>query len=182
MKLDKYAIGKRYGKALFELAQEQDQVAAVAEQLKEIYNVYAALPELSTYLTTGSLEATAKNQLMQALFEQTTGLVHSFLEVVQDHQRWAEVPEMIADYERRVLEAEGTVVGSVKSVVPLSEAQLATIAKETARLLGYKKAKLTNVIDESLIGGIKIEANHFIIDRSLQKRIQKMSQALMLKA
>ena len=182
MKLDKYEIGKRYGKALFDLAVEQGNAKEIYQQLQTIQEVYAATPKLQACLSSAQLSAEDKNQMMQPLVAQTEGIVTSFLEVVQSHQRWAEVPEMIADFANRLAEAQHIITGKVWSILPLSKEQLEKIEKETAQILGYEHAHLENVIDTSIIGGIKIEANHYVIDRTLQKRIQMMSKALMLEA
>ncbi|MCI2017820.1 MAG: F0F1 ATP synthase subunit delta, partial [Lactobacillus sp.] len=51
----------RYGKALFEVAQEQDQLQAVHEEVNELQAVLKQTPELLSALTSKNLTAADKD-------------------------------------------------------------------------------------------------------------------------
>ena len=46
MKLSKYEVGKRYGKAIFELAVENDCLAQTHQELLELKSIFEKMPEI----------------------------------------------------------------------------------------------------------------------------------------
>ena len=46
MKLDKYTVGKRYGKALFELAEQEQVLDSVFHDVQTLREVIVDVPEL----------------------------------------------------------------------------------------------------------------------------------------
>ena len=56
MKLDKYTVGKRYGKALFELAVEKNQAEAIYQELLTLREVYHQVPGIGDILSDDRLE------------------------------------------------------------------------------------------------------------------------------
>lgn len=67
--------------------------------------------------------------------------------------------------------------GVVYSAVPLEEATVKKLEKQTANLL-KKPVTLVNQIDESLIGGFLISADGKLIDASIRKRLEDLNVRL----
>ena len=56
MKLDKYTVGRRYGKALFELAIDSNRAEEIYQELLSLRQIYAEVPELGNLLSDVRLE------------------------------------------------------------------------------------------------------------------------------
>lgn len=52
------------------------------------------------------------------------------------------------------------------------------ILKQTRQMFPYKKTSIKQVIDSSLIGGIKIQINDTVIDGSIKKQLNKLKQQM----
>ena len=80
MKLDKYTVGKRYGKALFELAVEKNQAEAIYQELLTLREVYHQVPGIGDILSDDRLEP----------YEKTASekLVTGFSEMMQNFCEW----------------------------------------------------------------------------------------------
>lgn len=180
MKLDKYEVGKRYGKALFQLAKEKDSVAQVYEELQGLKHVLNETPELGAILDAVHTSTEVKEKLLNELVSPFSPMVQNFLHVVYNYRRMSDLPYMLETYSRLYDDERHYLSGTIKSVVPLTEEQIKRIEQKVAALLGYKDATFTNVIDESIIGGFVVEAHNFVIDRSLQQQINMMARALNL--
>lgn len=55
MALDKQTIAKRYGKALFETAKEQDVLTETSSELAQIKQVLQAEPQLVDFMTSAAI-------------------------------------------------------------------------------------------------------------------------------
>ncbi len=66
MKLDKYTVGRRYGKALFELAIDSNRAEEIYQELLSLRQIYAEVPELGNMLSDVRLEPHEKRLIMDA--------------------------------------------------------------------------------------------------------------------
>ena len=64
MKLDKFTVGKRYGKALFELAMEEQRAEAVYHELMTLRQIYQEIPMFGQIVTDNRLIFMKKENLL----------------------------------------------------------------------------------------------------------------------
>ncbi|EHR4739516.1 F0F1 ATP synthase subunit delta [Enterococcus faecalis] len=179
MKLDKYTVGKRYGKALFELAVEKNQAEAIYQELLTLREVYHQVPGIGDILSDDRIEPYEKDSIMEKLVTGFSEMMQNFLRVVYEYRRMYDLLLMIDEYERRYDEHQGLILGSVTTAIPLSKEQHQAMEEKAAQLLGYEQAHLVNLIDPSIVGGVVIEANHQVIDGSIRKQLEHMQQKLL---
>ncbi|KPG71183.1 ATP synthase F1 subunit delta [Enterococcus sp. RIT-PI-f] len=178
MKLDKFTVGKRYGKALFELAIDEQCLTEVYQELMTLRQVYQELPEFGQIMTDNHLDIHEKRKLFDQLLNGFDGLVKNFLEIVYEYNRMDDLLMIIDEYERRYDEYQGLVLGTVTTAVALSEAQKAAIEAQIAQKLGYKKAHLETVVEPDILGGVIVEANHQVIDGSIKSQLDYLRQQM----
>ncbi len=101
----------------------------------------------------------------------------NFLYVMIDKGRTKHFERAIKVYKELLDKEEGLAYGKIFSVKPLSADKLQKFEKETGKLL-QEKVKLENEIDTNLIGGIKILIDGKVIDASLRKRLEDLSNTI----
>ncbi|MFV0557418.1 MAG: F0F1 ATP synthase subunit delta [Enterococcus sp.] len=178
MKLDNYTVGKRYGKALFELAIEEQQTPSVYQELVSLRQLVQEIPDLGAILSDVRLSLADKRILMNQVVQPYSAMVQNFLEVVFRYNRMNALGLIIDEYERRYNETQGVVIGTVTSAVKLSAAQKKNLAQNVAKRLGYQTAELTEQVNPELLGGVVIEANHQVIDGSVKSRLDSLRKEL----
>ncbi|KAF1301239.1 MULTISPECIES: F0F1 ATP synthase subunit delta [Enterococcus] len=178
MKLDKFTVGKRYGRALFELAVEEQQSETVYQELVSLRNVFQEIPDLGNILSDVRLDLTSKRTIMEQILQEYNGIVKNFLEVVYRYNRMDDLILIIDEYERRYNEAKNVISGTITTAVKLTEKQKAQVAVKIAQRLGYEKAELTERVDPEIIGGVIVEANHQVIDGSIRNRLEGLRTQL----
>ena len=86
MKLDKYTVGKRYGKALFELAEEEQVLDSVFHDVQTLREVIVDVPELRLILNNPNVPTVEKQQLLHSLLQEMEEVTrHSFLVITENH-------------------------------------------------------------------------------------------------
>lgn len=178
MKLDKYTVGRRYGKALFELAIDSNSAEEIYQELLSLRQIYSEIPGLGNVLSDVRLEPHEKRIIMDKLVSGFDGIVKNFLEVVYSYNRMSELSFMIDEYEHRYNDYKGLLFGSVKTAVPLSDEQLQKLEMNVAKTMDYQTVELKQIVDSSIIGGAIVEANHRVIDGSIRTQLEKMRNQL----
>lgn len=179
MKLDKYMVGRRYGKALFEAALDKEQLAEVYQELRSLRKVFTNIPDLGDILTDARLEPDEKEKIFATIAPRYDGLVGNFLQVVFEYRRMDDLVFMIDEYERRYDEYRGVLYGVCKTVQPLTPEQKAKLEENFARVAHVKQVQLDNQVDPSILGGVVVEASHKIIDGSLKRQMERLQRALL---
>ncbi len=178
MKLNKYTVGKRYGKALFELAAEENQSEAVYNDLLSLRKIYKEIPDLGNMLSDVRLDMAAKQQLMDQLTTPFSGIMKNFLLVVNRYNRMADLPLIIDEYERRYDEEQGLILGQVTTAVAMTDQQKSRLEASVAKRLGYESAQLTEKVDPAIVGGVIVEVQDRVIDGSVATQLAKLREML----
>lgn len=179
MKLDKYTVGKRYGKALFELAIKKQAADDIYQELIILREIFHDVPDLGEILSDARLEPYEKDEIMKQLVSGFEGTIENFLNVVYNYSRMNDLLLMIDEYEKRYDEHKSLLLGTASTAVPLTKEQHQLMEEKAAKLLGYKHANLINVIDPDIVGGVIIEANHKVIDGSIHKQLERIQELLL---
>ena len=101
----------------------------------------------------------------------------NFLFVLVDKSRTAEISKIRKQHIRLYDKERNLAEGEIYSAVPLSEQQLGEFEKQMSVLL-HKKIKLRNIVDKALIGGIKIQVDGKMIDKSLRADLDDLLRSL----
>ena len=174
---DKTTIARPYAQAVFETATEESKLSEWSEMLV-LLDAIVADEQMSAILTNPKLDAEALSAFVMdvcgdALSE--TGI--NLVKVLADARRLSFIPELRKLYEQLRAEAEGVMDVSVTSAYELAPEQEATISEAMAKRLG-RKVEITNDIDESLIGGVIIQAGDSVIDASVKGRLKALASQM----
>ena len=79
------------------------------------------------------------------------------------------------DFDRTVFWTQYNVIyAKITSASKLNKAQLSLLANNLSKYFSNKKVIINEVIDETLIGGVKIVADGKLIDLSLTNRLESL--------
>ncbi|MDR1013284.1 MAG: F0F1 ATP synthase subunit delta [Lactobacillales bacterium] len=178
MKLDKKLAVKRYTKALFALALEQNKAFDVFEELKNLWTIFHKIPELGIILTDHRLSTEQREQIFSLLKGKSSKLIENFLNVLFEANMMEIFPTTVDDFEKRLLSKEQKAKGVVTTAIALSKTQREKLEQNVAKKLNLTSVKLVKKIDETIIGGVIIEVNQTIIDGSVKGQLIKVQQLL----
>ncbi|MDB7636245.1 ATP synthase F1 subunit delta, partial [Lactococcus garvieae] len=99
-------------------------------------------------------------------------------QMAYDYRRFSNLPAIITAYEALVNKAEGVVYAEVKTAVALSDEQAARMTAQLANRFDAKEVKLTQSVDENLLGGVVVRANNQILDGSLATKLAAIRQSI----
>ncbi|KRO17622.1 ATP synthase F1 subunit delta [Lacticaseibacillus saniviri] len=178
MALTNAIVAPRYGRALFEVAEAQSITDTVQSELNAIDDVLQANPTLISALSAANLSVEAKQQMIQTLMTGASPLVQNLIQMLFDYGRIEALPAVSADFAARVAAAQGVVSATVVTAVELTADQAASLSQAIAAKFGVKTAVLTQQVDPSVLGGVKVISNHRIIDGTVATRLAKVRALL----
>ena len=169
---------KEYATALFELAAEGDVQQEMYDGLHLAQQVFAAAPELCPYLSSPGILKSTRLQTIRDTFE---GEVHeyvvSFLSVLCEHRNMDALQECIREYDKLYQLHNNIARATVTSAEALTEDEKAKLTAKLEQVSG-KRVHAVYRIDESLLGGVKVEMEGTIMDGSLKRRLESMKEVM----
>lgn len=171
-------VARRYAKALFQLAQEQNLVSQTEEQLKLIVNVIENDANIRAFLTAPNITLDTKlNTLRGSFGDQALPIVLNLISLLIERGREGELSAVLAAY----LQVSGEVLGRadalVTSSIALSEPEKINLANQFGTLLG-KKIRVTNEVNPNLLGGLTVRIGDTLYDGSLSGKLERLNKTL----
>lgn len=169
---------RTYGEALYELALEEGLTAQLQEQLAAVAAILGENPE---YVRLLSLPSLPKSERCAALDESFGPQVHpyllNFMKILTENGTIRQLPGCEEAYRRRFNEDNGILEVTAVTAVALQEDLKEKLQAALERRTG-KTIHLSTRVDESLLGGVRLETEGLRLDGSVRSRLDDI-QALL---
>ena len=172
-------VGGRYAQALFDLANDEKQLAAVEADLKSLKAMLAESRDLRTLLSSPGFGSEDKGKGLLAVARKAGlgPLTQKFLGLLAANGRASALASVITGFEALSAERRGTVAAEVVTALPLSAAQSKGVAAALRQALG-KDPEISTRVDPSILGGIKVKVGSRLFDASLRSKLDSLKFAL----
>ena len=171
-------IASRYATALFSLKKEKNQLIDSQLEVKEIIKVLKENPDFLVLLDSSYKEIKEKEQIVDQVFKSVDEDIRSLIKIVCRNHRSMYLTEIFVEFNSLVNEYRGVIEGLVYSAIPLNEKEIDRINQKISEVEN-RTTELKNIIDPSLIGGVKVVINDHIYDGSLKHQIENMKITLL---
>lgn len=178
--MDKNVIlAKKYGRAMYEIALEQNSLKQTEEDLQLICDAVTKNKELKEFLDYPMLSKAVKKDTLQKLFaDKVQPVVLSFCYIIIDRDRLAAFPGMVDVYRTLAHEGLGLEEAVVTSALPLSKSQADALKKKLSDITG-KKILLKQKVDSALLGGFTVQVGDRLIDGSVARQLETLKAIMM---
>lgn len=167
-----------YARALFELASATGSVDEVDAGLRAIVETVRGSVELRDALGNDALPGEKKRAIMADIFAGKVAPEAVAIASVAVERGFGDSLGVIAERFGEVAEAErGIVVAEVTTAIPLTDELRALLTEKLAAALG-RPVSLREGVDESILGGIRINVAGKVLDGSLSAQLDAMRQTL----
>jgi len=172
-------LGERYATALYELADEQKTLDAVAGDLRTLRGMIDESADLRRLIRSPVLTRTEQGKAIAALAERAgfQRLVANILGLLARNRRLFVLPEVIEAYLAELAGRRGEVTAQVIAAQDLTEAQRQTLDERLRRAVGGKVA-IELRVDPSLLGGLIVKLGSRMVDASLSSKLQRLQLAM----
>ncbi|WP_102348243.1 F0F1 ATP synthase subunit delta [Bacillus sp. Marseille-P3661] len=173
------AVANRYAVALFELAKEQNQLETVEAELRVVEKVLAENPQFLTLLKQPKISNESKKTMIKEVFGGVSTTVLNTILLLIDRKREDLLSEIVEEYFVLANNARGIADAKVYSVRPLTQDEEKALSDVFAKKVGKSELRITNIVDNSLIGGLKLRIGNTIFDGSVKGKLDRMERQLL---
>jgi F-type H+-transporting ATPase subunit delta len=173
------AAARRYARALFSIASEQDAVESARSELARLAALLDEHADLRHAVFRPLHPVGERRAVLRALCERLgiSASVRSFLSFLVDQRRLVAFAAIRREYERLADEAAGRLRAEVVSASELPPAQRERLTRALARHTG-REIELDVVVDPSLIGGAIAKVGGVVFDGSLKTQLRQLRDTL----
>ena len=170
---------RRYAKALFELAQQEKQLAPIRERLEQIDRMIRTQIELRELCQNPRYHQEEKKRILESLADRigSPPLLKRFMDLLVQKNRLPQLPDITKVFGILVDEAQGVEHVRVQAARPLSKDQQSQLKRQLETLI---RRDVDLVVDEdpSLIGGLVVYAGSRVYDGSVKGQLQRLRREL----
>ncbi|RMD60528.1 MAG: ATP synthase F1 subunit delta, partial [Planctomycetota bacterium] len=173
------ALARTYAQALFDAAQEttgREGVESVAGELDELLELARQNKALGEFLRSRIIPAAKRADSLRRIFQDAISeLTLRFLLILNEKDRLAHLESIAQAYDQIVQERFGRVEVDVVTASLVDRAQLDAVAARLREALG-KEPVLHHYVDESMLGGLKLQIGDQLIDASVATQLRRIRE------
>jgi F-type H+-transporting ATPase subunit delta len=170
---------RRYAKALHLIAREAGSMLPVADELERFRDVFDGDAQAHDVLTRPWIKGADRRAIGEAVAQRAGcgKTVTDFVGLVAERGRMDHFGEIIAAYRAFVDEDLGQARATVRTAVPLGDAEKQALGRQLERAVG-KRIILEEHMDPTLLGGFIAQVGSYIVDGSLDGQLAQMRERL----
>ncbi len=172
-------IAQRYATAVFELAKEDKNLAAVEKDLDALADALAESTDLVAMIASPVYSRADQAKAVTSLAAKMglSTAIAGALGVMAEKRRLFILPQFISGLRAAIAEDKGEVTADVTAAKAMTKAQQDKLAKALKASVG-KDVKINLAVDESLIGGLVVKVGSKMIDSSIRSRLNALQNSM----
>lgn len=171
------SVGMQYASAIFDLAYEKKCVTDYYQAL-DVINTVIKDEDISKVFMHPSITLDAKKEILKkSISTEIDETLLNFLYVLLDNNRLFDLPLIVVAYKELLNKYENVIEVDLYYKYPLTDEQRVEIKDKLSNYY-QKKVVLHEILDDSLIGGIKITTAGEVLDVSVLSSLSNLKNSL----
>ncbi|MDF7637524.1 ATP synthase F1 subunit delta [Leuconostocaceae bacterium ESL0958] len=175
----KEKIVDQYAQAILSFAEEENQTAAIKDDLLVLVQVLAEQPKLTALLQAQTISMADQEDLLDKLAGQATAGVLNLLKVLLAHHHFDFFPAVVERFVALDQARRGIVPVLIKTATAIDDDQKQRLTAAFQKKAGAKEVLADFEVDPALIGGVVMRSDALLIDGSLQNKIAQIKAELL---
>ena len=173
-------LGRRYAKALLDLAREQGEIDPVFRDVGSLADAWKTSADLREIVGNPVIPRPALKAAVDAVMDKLgcSKLFRNTINLLADKGRLAHLEEVLHALEELAEAETGRVRVEVISAKPLSDAYYARLTEKLKRVAD-REVVVVKKQDPSLIGGVVTRVGDQVFDGSLSNRLSELKETLL---
>jgi F-type H+-transporting ATPase subunit delta len=166
-----------YARALFEAAQQEGKLDLVHGQVRELAEAATEVDDLRLLLENPEVDSRVKEDVLAQVASGADELVVNFAKLLAEKGRAAEIAEVADELEALVAAEQRVLDVELTTAVELTDEDFGRILGRIEQASG-RKVQAERKVDQSLIGGIVLQAGSMRLDASVRGRLERLRHEL----
>ena len=172
----------RYAKAVFELAQENNEIENLENEIKDLSNFYDTDSEFVNFIMNPTQSIENQLNVIKKMSEimKFSKTLKNFLSLLVVKRRIFFLKKIMKSFLNLTAIKRGELSAKLISSKNLSNEELKEISSELSKVIN-SEINFDYKMDQSLIGGFKMQIGSLMIDTSIKNKIKKYEQLMLEK-
>jgi len=166
-------IATVYARSLFEVAQEQDKLDLVREQLGQFADALDETRELQMFFFSPYFSTAEKRDGLDRAVSDADPMVLNFLKLLIENHRTPVIFRVRRNFDKLWEEENRLLPVTVTSAVELDKGTVSQIGDRIAEETG-RKVDLSAVVEPDILGGLVVRVGNSILDASVRNRLDQL--------
>ena len=166
---------RRYAEAIYQIAVAEKAVDDFATSLQHLQQAFSG--DVLRALRNPGIPLRARRAAIDAATAGEPKAIRSLFDLLLERERIALFPQIAAAYIDLVERRAGIVKGRITTATELTASEREDLVRRLERSSG-KKIRATFAVDESLIGGAKVQVGDRLIDSTLKAQLDELRREL----
>jgi F-type H+-transporting ATPase subunit delta len=166
-------IAEVYSRALFEVAQEQDKLDEVHEQLDEFADAIHENRDMARFFFSPYFSTEEKKEALHKTVTGADEAVMNFLEALLERHRMPVIFRIRDRFDAMWEEENKLLPVEVTSAIELDKKTINDIGKTIGEQVD-RKIELSSKVDPEILGGVVLRVGNFILDASIRHRLEQL--------
>ena len=171
-------VASRYGLALYSLALEENKIDSWQTDVKTLKGIFLENPDFIMILGSSFISLEERIEILEKSLKGVDKNIVALIDVIMENNRTDCLIDVFDCFNSYCNQYRGVSEGLIYSTLKLDQTVIDQIEKKISKIEG-SKVELKNVIDPSLIGGVKVVIKDRIYDGSIKHNIEMMKKDLL---
>jgi F-type H+-transporting ATPase subunit delta len=166
-------IAQVYARSLFEVANEQDKLDVVREQVGQFADALDESRDLQVFFFSPYFSTEEKKDGLKTLVEDADEVIVNFLELLVEKHRMPLVFRVRRAYDELWRKENKLLSVEVTSAIELDPSVVEQIGQRIGEQTD-RKVELSSKVDPDILGGIVLQVGNSILDASIRNRLEQL--------
>jgi F-type H+-transporting ATPase subunit delta len=173
-------ISEPYAEALMGLAQDNNLVDQIGQNVAFVLELLNSAEDLRTFLSNPIAKPEAKKAVLSQLLQNNVqGYFFNFVMLLVDRRRVFALEAVCQHYQALLRKLKNTVLAQITSAVELNEGQRNAVSQQVQQMTNAAQVELETKIDPDLIGGVIVKVGSQVLDASIRGQLRRINTTLM---
>jgi len=170
----------RYALALYELAKENSELEVVEKNVSEVLAIYNTNEDLKNFIKNPTQSQSSQLEVLKkvSIGMNLSKITHNFLSILVSKRRIFYLNTIFLNFLSLASKKRGELKASLISSKNLSNEELKNLNTELSQAIGTTVA-FDYKVDETLIGGLKMQIGSLMVDTSIKNKLKKYEQIML---
>ena len=166
-------IARVYSDALFDAAQDTDQLDQVHEQLGEFADAMNASNDMRVFFFSPYFSSADKREAIHAAISGASAELVNFLELLAEKHRMPAIFAIRRRFDELWADAKKRLEVTLTSAVELDRSVVEQVGAEVKRQT-EREIDLETEVDPEILGGLVLRVGNMVLDASLRSKLERL--------
>jgi F-type H+-transporting ATPase subunit delta len=166
-------IAEVYGRALFEVAKDNDVLDRVHDELGQFADALAENRDLQVFLFSPYFSSEEKKEGVTRIVTDADERLVNFLQLLAERHRMPVLFRIRRSFDSMWADENRLLPVTVTSAVELDEGLVQDIGKRIEEQTG-RKVELSSNVDPDVLGGLQVRVGNMVLDATVRNRLEQL--------